>query len=230
MAGDPVDPASVRDPSGGYVCSQSNFPQHKELSHSENEETEPSVSEPNLLVIVASTRPGRIGLPVSQWFVEAAKEHGGFQVSVADLAEENLPLLDEPHHPRLRRYQKDHTKRWSEKVAAADAIVFVIPEYNYALGAALKNAIDYLHSEWNYKAAGVVSYGGVSAGTRSAMALVGVAYALKLWMTPVAVNIPFVHTFLEDGVIKPNETMVGAAAGMLDELSKLTTALKPLRD
>ena len=187
------------------------------------------MSELNLLVVVASTRPGRIGLPVSQWFVDAAKAHGGFQVSVADLAEENLPLLDEPHHPRLRNYQHDHTKRWSEKVAAADAIVFVIPEYNYSLGAALKNALDYLHSEWNYKAAGVVSYGGVSAGTRSAMALQGVAHALKLWMTPVAVNIPFVHSFVENGEVKPNEVMTSAAAAMLDELSKLATALLPLR-
>lgn len=187
------------------------------------------MSELNLLVVVASTRPGRIGLPVSQWFVDVAKEHGGFQVSVADLAEENLPLLDEPHHPRLRRYEHDHTKRWSEKVDAADAIVFVLPEYNYAIGAALKNALDYLHHEWNYKPAGVVSYGGISAGTRSAMALQGVAYSLRLWMTPVAVNIPFVQTLLHDGEITPSESMTNAAGAMLDELSKLATALAPLR-
>jgi NAD(P)H-dependent FMN reductase len=188
------------------------------------------VSELNLLVVVASTRPGRIGLPVSQWFVEAAKEHGGFQVTVADLADENLPFLDEPHHPRLRNYLHDHTKRWSEKVAAADAIVFVIPEYNYALGASLKNALDYLHHEWNYKAASVVSYGGVAAGTRSAMALNDVAYALKLFLVPEAVNIPFVRNFLgEDGQIHPNDVMTGAAKGMLDELKKVATAIRPLR-
>ena len=188
------------------------------------------VSELNLLVVVASTRPGRIGLPVSQWFVEAAKQHGGFQVNVADLAEENLPFLDEPHHPRLRNYLHDHTKRWSEKVDAADAIVFVIPEYNYAIGAALKNALDYLHQEWLYKAASVVSYGGVAAGTRSAVALNGVAYPLKMFMVPEAVNIPFVRNFLgEDGQIHPNETMTGAATAMLDELGKVAAALKPLR-
>lgn len=187
------------------------------------------MSEPNLLVVVASTRPGRIGLPVSQWFVEAAKEHGGFQVTVADLAEENLPLLDEPHHPRLRNYLHDHTKRWSEKVAAADAIVFVIPEYNYALGAALKNALDYLHHEWHYKAASVVSYGGVSAGVRSAVALHGVAYALKLFMIPESVNIPFVWTFLAEGQITPNDVMTAAATTMLDELGKVAVALQPLR-
>src|ERR1051325_4932863 len=113
-------------------------------------EEERVVSELNLLVVVGSTRPGRVGPKVAEWFVDAAKAHGGFQVSVADLAEENLPLLDEPHHPRLQNYQHDHTKRWSEKVAAADAIVFVIPEYNYSLGAAVKNALDYLHHEWRY--------------------------------------------------------------------------------
>ena len=187
------------------------------------------MTDPNLLVVVASTRPGRIGLPVSQWFVEAAKAHGTFQVTVADLAEENLPLLDEPHHPRLRNYLHDHTKRWSEKVDAADAIVFVIPEYNYALGAALKNALDYLHQEWKYKAASVVSYGGVSAGVRSAVALNGVAYALKIFMVPESVNIPFVGTFLHDGVIQPNDVMTSAATAMLDELGKVAAALKPLR-
>jgi NAD(P)H-dependent FMN reductase len=188
-----------------------------------------TVSDLNLLVVVASTRPGRIGLPVSRWFVDLAKSHGGFQVTVADLAEENLPLLDEPHHPRLRNYLHDHTKRWSEKVDAADAIVFVHPEYNYAIGAALKNALDYLHHEWRYKAASVVSYGGVSAGTRSALALNQAAYALNLFMISEAVNIPFVRTFLEDDEIKPNDVMVSAATSMLDVLAKVSTALKPLR-
>jgi NAD(P)H-dependent FMN reductase len=187
------------------------------------------VSELNLLVVVASTRPGRIGLPVSRWFVDLAKGHGGFHVSVADLAEENLPMLDEPHHPRLRKYQHDHTKRWSEKVAAADAIVFVIPEYNYSFGAALKNALDYLHAEWSYKPASVVSYGGVSAGTRSAMALHAATYALKIFMIPEAVNIPFVSSFLVDGEIEANEVMTTAAGAMLGELSRVATALKPLR-
>jgi NAD(P)H-dependent FMN reductase len=187
------------------------------------------VSDLNLLVVVASTRPGRVGLPVSQWFVDAAKAHGGFQVSVADLAEENLPLLDEPHHPRLGRYQHDHTKRWSEKVAAADAIVFVIPEYNYSLGAATKNAIDYLHNEWRYKPASVVSYGGVSAGTRSAMALHAAVYGVNLFTISQQVNIPFVSNQIVDGRFDPSETTESAATLMLDELHKVAVAMKPLR-
>jgi NAD(P)H-dependent FMN reductase len=187
------------------------------------------VSDLNLLVIVASTRPGRVGLPVSRWFVDVAKDHGGFHVTVADLAEENLPLLDEPYHPKRRDYQNEHTRRWSEKVAAADAFVFVQPEYNYGIGAALKNALDYLHHEWNYKPASVVSYGGVSAGTRASMALQGAAYSLKMFMIPESVNIPFVRNFLVDEEFQANDVMTGAAATMLDELSRVATALQPLR-
>ena len=59
---------------------------------------------PKLNVIVTSTRPGRVGYPIGQWFVEAAKAHGGFDVELVDLAEVGLPLLDEPNHPRLGQY------------------------------------------------------------------------------------------------------------------------------
>jgi NAD(P)H-dependent FMN reductase len=62
----------------------------------------------------------------------------------------------------------EHTKRWSATVAAADAVVFVMPEYNRTFTAPLKNALDYLYYEWNYKPVGLVSYGGVSGGLRAA--------------------------------------------------------------
>ena len=127
--------------------------------------------QPALLIVIASTRPGRVGLPVGRWFEDRARAHGGFRVTVADLAELRLPLVDEPNHPRLRKYTQPHTRKWSEIVDAADAFAFVMPEYNYSFTAPLKNAIDYLHQEWQYKPVGLVSYGGVSAGTRAAAAL-----------------------------------------------------------
>ena len=121
---------------------------------------------PRLAVIVASNRPGRIAPAVTEWFVSAAREHGGFEVEVLDLAEIDLPFLDEPDHPRLRRYTHQHTRDWSARIEAADALVIVTPEYNYGMPAVLKNALDYLHQEWAYKPVAFVSYGGVSAGTR----------------------------------------------------------------
>jgi NAD(P)H-dependent FMN reductase len=185
---------------------------------------------PNLQIIIASTRPGRVGLPVAEWFQEQALEHGGFEIEVVDLANLNLPFMDEPRHPRFRKYEHEHTKDWSRKVEAADAFVFVMPEYNFGFNAPLKNAIDYLHFEWQYKPVGFVSYGGVSAGTRAVQMIKQVVTALKMVPVPEAVSIPFVTQFLNDERrIAANETMVTAARTMLDELQRLEGALEPLR-
>lgn len=185
---------------------------------------------PRLLVILASTRPGRIGLPVADWFMEQARAHGGFELDLADLAELNLPLLDEPSHPRLRQYTKDHTKEWSDTVAAADAVVMITSEYNHGYPAALKNAIDYLHHEWRYKPVGFVSYGGVSAGTRAVQQLKQVVIAVAMMPAQASVNIPFVQQFLgEDGTITGNEVMLEAVPAMLDELMMFQEALAGLR-
>ncbi|MFI7699506.1 NADPH-dependent FMN reductase [Nonomuraea sp. NPDC049480] len=151
-------------------------------------------------------------------------------IELVHLAEANLPFMNEPHHPRLGKYTHQHTRDWSAKVAEADAFVFAMPEYNFGYNAELKNAIDYLHREWQYKPVGLVSYGGVSAGTRAAQMIKQVVTTLK--MTPVfeSVAIPFVHQFLdEEAGLVPNDVMTSSATAMLDELVRVTEALRPLR-
>ncbi len=184
---------------------------------------------PRLLVIIASTRPGRVGLPVATWFSERVTAHGGFELEVVDLAKFELPFLNEAKHPRLADYHHEHTRVWSEIVARADAVVMVTAEYNYGYPAPLKNAIDYLHREWLYKPVGFVSYGGVAAGTRAVQQLKQVVTALSMTPSGPSVNIPFVAQFVKDGAIEPNDTMTEAAATMLDELIRLESAVRPLR-
>jgi NAD(P)H-dependent FMN reductase len=185
-----------------------------------------------LEIIVASTRPGRVGLPVGQWVEGEATSHGGFsEVELVDLAEVNLPFMDEPNHPRLGQYTHQHTRDWSAKVSEADAFVFVLPEYNYGFTAPLKNAIDFLHREWHYKPVGMVSYGGIAAGTRAAQMVKQVVTTLR--MTPVveAVSIPFVAQFFdEEENLVPNDVMVASAKAMFDELVRVSEALRPLRE
>lgn len=185
---------------------------------------------PTLTVIIGSTRPGRAGLPIAEWFVDRARRHSGFHVEVADLAEVDLPLLDEPNHPRLRQYTHQHTRDWSARIDRADAVVFVTPEYNYGYPAALKNAIDYLHQEWRDKPVGFVSYGGVAAGTRAVQQLKQVVTTLRMVPVVESVNIPFHAQFIDDeGRVHANETMEQAADAMLDELGRLEGALRHLR-
>ncbi len=188
------------------------------------------MSKPVLQIVIASTRPGRVGLPVAQWFELAASRHDGFDVELIDLAEVALPFFDEPNHPRLRKYEHQHTKDWSMTVDRADAFVFVTPEYNYGFNAVLKNAIDFLNQEWQHKPVGFVSYGGIAAGTRAVQMLKQVVTALKMVPVSASVNIPFVAQFLSDeDRLQPNDVMTGAATAMLDELLPMAVALEGLR-
>ncbi len=189
------------------------------------------MSRPVLEIIIGSTRPGRVGLPVAEWVNGRAVDHGGFDVELVDLVQVALPLFDEPQHPMLHTYVHEHTRRWSAIVERADAFVFVMPEYNYGFNAALKNAVDYLHVEWQYKPVGFVSYGGVAAGTRAVQMMRQVVGPLKMVDLFEAVSIPFVGKLLDEGrtTLHSNEGMDVAADLMLNELARWTAALRSLR-
>jgi len=185
---------------------------------------------PRLHVIVASTRPGRVGLPVAKWFHEAAVQHGSFDAHLVDLMDFALPVYDEPNHPKLRKYVHEHTRRWSASVDAADAYVFVTPEYNYGACPSLVNALDYVYTEWNYKACAFVSYGGISGGIRAVQMTKQIVTTQKMMPIFEAVVIPMVAQQLRDGVFSPNDLQRQASGELLTELSRWALALKPLRE
>ncbi|HEY4098073.1 MAG TPA: NAD(P)H-dependent oxidoreductase, partial [Baekduia sp.] len=111
-----------------------------------------------------------------------------------------------------------------------DAFVIVTPEYNYGFSAPMKNAIDFLHAEWQHKPVGFVSYGGVAAGTRAVQMLKQVVTTLKMLPVFESVNIPFHTQFMDDeGRVQANETMELAADAMLDELVRAEETLRPRR-
>lgn len=174
---------------------------------------------PKLHIVICSTRPGRVGPAVARWFHEIASSQGKFETQLIDLADFNLPLLDEPVHPKLQQYQHAHTKAWSESVASADAYIFVTPEYNYNPPPSLVNALDYVYNEWNYKPCGFVSYGGISGGLRSAQAIKSQITTLKMMPMVEGVMIPFVNNFLDDaGEFQSNDSIDKSAVTLLDEL------------
>lgn len=182
-----------------------------------------------LNVIICSTRPGRVGPTVATWAHEAAVRHAGFDAELVDLADFNLPIYDEPMHPRLRDYRHEHTKRWSESVASADAYVFVTPEYNYFPPPSLVNAVDYLVHEWSYKPAGIVSYGGISGGLRAAQAVKTLLSTVKLVPITEGVPVPQVGQQLKAGRFEATDHHEGGMATMLNELVRWATALKTMR-
>ncbi len=185
---------------------------------------------PVLHVVIASTRPGRVGPAVARWFAGFARQHGTFDVRLVDLADFNLPVYDEPRHPVMQQYEHAHTKAWAASVSAADAFVFVTPEYNYGPSPAFVNALKYVYREWNYKACGFVSYGGVSGGLRSVQQAKPLVTTLKMMPMVEGVMVPMVGQQLDAaGTFASNALIDGSAVQMLDELRKWTDALAVLR-
>jgi NAD(P)H-dependent FMN reductase len=185
---------------------------------------------PKLDVIAVSTRANRAGFPLAQWTYERAKAHGGFDVELVDLRDVGLPLFDEPNHPRLRQYVHEHTKRWSAKVDAADAFVFVTPEYNHGAPPSLINALDYLVHEWAHKPVSFVSYGGPAGGTRAVQMAKPMLIALKMMPLQESVMVPlFAHSIDPHQVFHPSELQETHAKMMLDALAKWIRALASLR-
>lgn len=182
-----------------------------------------------LMIIVGSVRPGRIGLPIANWARERAEARGDVDVDFVDLAELGLPLMDEPAHPILRRYTKPHTFAWSRRVDAADAFLFITPEYNHSYSPALKNALDFLNKEWWRKPLGFVSYGGVSGGTRGVVALTTSTSGLGLVKIGANLEINFAGKMVVDDVFVPGERESAVIEKELGELVELSEVLKPSR-
>jgi NAD(P)H-dependent FMN reductase len=183
-----------------------------------------------LKIIVASTRPGRNGRMVGDWFAALSQQYSEFNVEILDLKEINLPDMDEAAHPKMKQYQHEHSKQWSAKIDEADAFVIVACEYNHGFSGPLKNAIDYLYSEWNYKPAAFVSYGGVAGGVRAVLMLSQVLTALKIVPLYDTVTIPLVYKFIDQNQqFVANDGITKSAHVMMKELIRWSKALKDMR-
>ena len=185
-----------------------------------------------VLALVCSTRPGALGPSVGQWLTEAIAPRAaelGVEVVPVALGDLHLPFLDEEEAPSTGVYQHEHTRRWSELVAAADGFIVVTPEYNYGMPATLKNALDYLGREWAWKPMGFVSYGNTSAGTRSVQHAKQVVTTLRL--VPLGATVAIrIGDAVQDGRLRPDTARDRAAAGLLDELVRVAHALRPMRE
>ena len=181
-----------------------------------------------IAIILGSTRPGRNGEAVAKWVHQVSKKRSDAEFELVDVKDFDLPLLDEPLSPMMGQYSKPHTRVWAAKIASFDAYVFVTPEYNHGIPGALKNAIDFLFAEWNNKAAGFVSYGGVS-GARAVEQLRLVLAEVRMATVRNQVLLSMFTDFENFSVFKPDSRKEASVNEMLDELIAWGGALKTLR-
>ena len=181
-----------------------------------------------IAVVLGSTRPGRIGEQVAKWVYDLARQRTDAEFELVDLSEHPLPFLDEPLPPSMGRYSQPHTKRWAKVVASFDGFLFVTPEYNHGVPAALKNAIDFVYGEWNNKAAGFVSYGS-SGGARAVEHLRTVKGELQVPDVRAQVLLPLATDFENYSTFRPRPERSEQLATLLDQLVAWSRALKTLR-
>jgi NAD(P)H-dependent FMN reductase len=180
-------------------------------------------------IIVGSTRPGRKAEAVAQWAFNLLKSRKDAEFEIVDVADYNLPLLDEPMPPAMGQYSKPHTKTWAAKIGSLDGFIFVTPEYNHGTSGALKNAIDFLFREWNDKAAGFIGYGSAG-GVRAVESLRLVMGEIKVADVRVQVMLSLYTDFENFTVFKPQAMHEKIVHAMADDLVAWTGALKAYRE
>lgn len=177
-----------------------------------------------LTIVLASTRQGRRGEKVAKWFLPIAQNDSRFEVTLADLAEYDLPFFAdevEPSDREDKKYPDPKVQSWSDTIDGSEAVIFVMPEYNHGMSAPLKNSIDHLYWEWLDKPIGFVGYGSRGAPD-SIDSLRHTAKALKWRTAPSIVGIQKVKkSFNENGDLIDSEKYKKTAKEMLDQLSAI---------
>lgn len=180
-------------------------------------------------IIIGSTRPGRVAEQVAKWVYEIAQNRKDAEYELVDIAAYQLPLYDEPVPPSMStEYAKEHTRKWSQKIASLDGFVFCTPEYNRATSGALKNAIDFLYHEWNNKAAGFVGWGSFN-GARAVENLRLIMGELQVADVRAQVGLSLFTDFENFTVFKPAPHHEETVHAMLEQLNAWSGALKTLR-
>lgn len=181
-------------------------------------------------IIIGSVRKGRNAEAVAEWIYDFARNRGDREVEyeLVDLKDYKLPFLGE-ELPEERRPEAEQAARaWSEKMASFDGYIFVTPEYNHAVGGALKNALDFLKEEVANKAAGFVGYGSLG-GTRAHENMRLILGELQVADVRTAVTFSLMTDFENMSVFKPADYHKANANGMLDQLIAWSKALKAIR-
>ena len=190
------------------------------------------MSKPKIAIIIGSTRDSRFGEKPAKWVHEFAAARDDIDVEIVDLKDWPLPFFNEVASNAWVPTQNEVGQRWQKKVAEFDGYIFVTPEYNRSIPAALKNALDFSYPEWNKKAAAVVGYGSVG-GARAVEHLRTIAVELQMAPTRAGVHLQgadFFAAWQQGKDLREFAHLEPGVKAMLDELVWWSKALKTARD
>jgi NAD(P)H-dependent FMN reductase len=175
-------------------------------------------------IILGSVRRGRQSHKPARFIYNRLRQNKLVETEILDLQEYNFPIMEE--RLRLRDDPPPGLAEFAGKIARADGIIIVTPEYNSGYPGVLKNCLDYLLPEFKRKPVGIIS---VSGGPFGGLAALGQLRLVLLAMgaIPIPTRFPIVKvqdSFTEEG--EPTDPIYEkSAAAFLDELLWLTGAI-----
>lgn len=184
-----------------------------------------------IAILTGSTRDARVNMQVAEWVKSIAEQRNDAEFELVDIKAYDLPKFNESIPPVMAggNYETHEAKIWSEKINEFDGFIFVTPEYNKSVPSGLKDAIDYLYTEWNHKAAGIVSYGS-TLGVSATNALRIILSQVKIAVVGTSVNMSLFTDFKEMREFDPAPHNEGTLKNLIDEVVAWTKALKTVRE
>ncbi|GAB2476988.1 NADPH-dependent FMN reductase [Luteococcus sediminum] len=182
-----------------------------------------------IAIIVGSTRDNRVGRGIADWVAARAETRTDATFELVDLADVNLPMLSSAVPPAglNKQYTEPEVQAWSQKIDEFDGFVFVTPEYNHGVPAAMKNSVDVIGPEWMKKAIAFVGYG-ASGGVRSVENWRTIVANFNMYDIRNALEINIFTEIGEDG-FEPSERRVAEIADLFDTLVPAAKAMATLR-
>ncbi|CAM3111731.1 NAD(P)H-dependent FMN reductase [Paracoccus aminovorans] len=137
------------------------------------------MTQPNIAIIIGSTRDTRFADKPAAWLLENAQKRDDMRFELVDLRDYDLPLFNEAASNLWMPSSDPRAVKWQQKLAEFDGFIFLTAEYNHSVTGSLKNALDQAYKEWNHKPAAAMGYGGVGAA-RAIEHLRGIAVELQM--------------------------------------------------
>lgn len=181
-----------------------------------------------LPIILGSTRRGRQSPKPAKYLLAQLQQRREVETELLDLGAFNFPVMEE----RLARRDDPPAglREFSEKIARADALLIVTPEYNNGYPGVLKNALDYLYAEYRRKPVGICTVSaGAFGGIHCLQQLRQVVLTLGAIPLPVPLPVSRVGQLWADDGTTTDAAFPKFATAFLDELLWYAEALQAKR-
>lgn len=168
-------------------------------------------------ILLGTVRRGRKSPRVAQFIADRLRKSARVETEILDPDPLHLPLMEE----RLRFLDNppDGLPAFAKKIADADGLVIVTPEYNHGYPGTLKTVIDYLGPEFKRKPVGVITVSdGPFGGLDCLQQIRTVLLAIGAQPIPAAFPITNVGKSFDDDGHPTDTTYEGRADRFLDEL------------